>query len=67
VANDPARAGPSGIVKVSYAEKGPAAPGVAAAVNDGLVIETLCTRRRKSRPLERRRDAAAGGVKVGQW
>lgn len=44
--NDPARAGPSGIVKVSYAEKGRAAPGVAAAVNDELVIETLATLRK---------------------
>jgi hypothetical protein len=26
----------------------------------------FCTRRRQSRPLERRRDAAAGGVKPGQ-
>jgi fido (protein-threonine AMPylation protein) len=26
-----------------------------------------CTRRSKSRPLERRRFAAAGGVKPGQW
>jgi hypothetical protein len=26
-----------------------------------------CVRRRESRPLERRRDAAAGGVKPGQW
>ena len=26
-----------------------------------------CARRRESRPLERRRDAAAGGVKPGQW
>ena len=26
-----------------------------------------CARRRKSRPLERRRFAAAGGVKPGQW
>jgi len=26
-----------------------------------------CTRRSKSRPLERRGDAVAGGVKPGQW
>jgi Fic family protein len=26
-----------------------------------------CTRRSKSRPLERRRSAVAGGVKPGQW
>lgn len=41
VASDPARAGPSGIVKVSYAEKGPAQSSVAATINDDLVIETL--------------------------
>ena len=29
--------------------------------------EITCTRRSKSRPLERRRSAAAGGVKPGQW
>jgi hypothetical protein len=46
VANDPARAGPSGIVKVSYAEKGRAAPGFAAVVNDDLVIETLAALRK---------------------
>lgn len=46
VASDPARAGPSGIVKVSYAEKGRAAPDVAAAVNDELVIETLAALRK---------------------
>jgi hypothetical protein len=27
----------------------------------------ICARRRESRPLERRRNAAAGGVKPGQW
>jgi hypothetical protein len=31
------------------------------------VKSTACTRRSKSRPLERRRFAAAGGVKPGQW
>lgn len=46
VANDPARAGPSGIVKVCYAEKGRTAPGAAAAVNDELVIETLSALRK---------------------
>lgn len=46
VANDPARAGPSGIVKISYAEKGRAAPEVATAVNDELVIETLAALRK---------------------
>lgn len=46
VASDPARAGPSGIVKVSYAEKGRAGTDVAAAVNDELVIETLAALRK---------------------
>jgi len=46
VANDPTRAGPSGIVKVSYAEKGQAAPSVAAVINDELVIETLAALRK---------------------
>lgn len=46
VANDPARAGRSGIVKVSYAEKARSAPDVAAAVNDELVIETLAALRK---------------------
>lgn len=46
VANDPARAGRSGIVKISYVEKGQGAPSVAAAVNDELVIETLAVLRK---------------------
>ena len=46
VANDPTRAGPSGIVKVSYAEKGQAAPSVAAVINDELIIETLAALRK---------------------
>jgi len=46
VTNDPTRAGPSGIVKVSYTEKGRAAPSVAAAINDELVIETLAALRK---------------------
>jgi flavin reductase (DIM6/NTAB) family NADH-FMN oxidoreductase RutF len=32
-----------------------------------LMWSLACTRRSKSRPLERRRFAAAGGVKPGQW
>ena len=32
-----------------------------------LVTWRHCVRRRESRPLERRRNAAAGGVKPGQW
>lgn len=45
----------------------------AAGAEDGVVErperahKTICTRRSKSRPLERRRFAAAGGVKPGQW
>lgn len=46
VASDPGRAGPSGIVKVSYTDKGRAPPSVAAAINDDLVIETLDTLRK---------------------
>lgn len=46
VANDPGRAGPSGIVKISYTENGRAAPSVTAAINDELVIETLDTLRK---------------------
>jgi hypothetical protein len=39
---------------------------------DALLVDLFldaheCTRRSKSRPLERRRFAAAGGVKPGQW
>ena len=34
---------------------------------DKLGQAQACTRRSKSRPLERRRFAAAGGVKPGQW
>lgn len=45
VTNDPVRAGRAGIVKVSYAEKGPAAPRVATTVNDELVIESLAALR----------------------
>lgn len=45
VANNPTRAGRSGIVKVSYAEKWQAVPGVEATVNDELVIETLAALR----------------------
>lgn len=46
VANDPARAGPTGIVKVGYVENGRGAPGAAAAVNDELVVETLAVLRK---------------------
>ena len=46
VASDPERAGPSGIVKVSYTEKGCAPPSVAATINDELVIETLAALRK---------------------
>lgn len=46
VTNDPARAGRSGIVKVTYVDKGRPAPETAAAVNDELVIETLVTLRK---------------------
>lgn len=46
VANDPARAGPCGIVKVGYAERGRAAPTSRATINDELVIETLAALRK---------------------
>ena len=46
VASDPARAGPSGIVKISYADKSNAAPVVEAGVNDQLVVETLAALRK---------------------
>lgn len=41
VAGDPQRAGPSGIVRVTYAEEPTQAPKVGAEVNDDLVLETL--------------------------
>jgi hypothetical protein len=46
VTSDPARAGPSGIVKVSYALVGGAPSRAAAVINDKLVIETLASLRR---------------------
>lgn len=46
VASDPARAGPTGIVKVSYAEQGRAPSGAKAATDDELVIETLASLRK---------------------
>ncbi|OIQ93622.1 type IIS restriction enzyme Eco57I [mine drainage metagenome] len=46
VANDPSRAGPSGIVKVSYADVAQTAPGVVAGIDDELVIETLVALRK---------------------
>jgi hypothetical protein len=41
VASNPERAGPSGIVRVSYAEEPTDAPVVNTTVNDDLVVETL--------------------------
>jgi hypothetical protein len=41
VASDPARAGPSGIVRISYAEHPTGAPKVATQVNVDLVLTTL--------------------------
>jgi hypothetical protein len=41
VASDPNRAGPSGIVRVCYAEEPTRAPEVGAEVNDEVVLETL--------------------------
>lgn len=41
IASDPARAGPSGIVRISYAERPTSAPKVATQVNDDLVLATL--------------------------
>lgn len=41
VASDPARAGPSGIVRISYAEHPTSAPKVVTQVNDDLVLSTL--------------------------
>ena len=46
VASDPARAGPSGVVMVSYSDKGRTAPGTAATVNDELVLATLAALRK---------------------
>lgn len=46
VASDPARAGPSGIVKVAYAQSKRVKSSVSAAINDALVIETLATLRK---------------------
>jgi len=46
VASDPVRAGPSGIVKVSYTDKSSAAPAARTSVNDELVVETLAELRR---------------------
>jgi hypothetical protein len=41
VTNDPTRAGPSGIVRVTYLEQITTSPGVATKVSDDLVLETL--------------------------
>lgn len=41
VASDPERAGPSGIVRVTYADEPTQAPEVGAEVSDKLVLETL--------------------------
>ena len=41
VASDPERAGPSGIVRITYKEKPTAAPVVDTRVNDDLVLQTL--------------------------
>ena len=41
VASDPARAGPSGIVRVTYAEQPTATPVVDTVINDDLVLTTL--------------------------
>jgi hypothetical protein len=41
IASDPKRAGPSGIVRVAYAEKPTEAPVVNTEVNDDLVLQTL--------------------------
>lgn len=46
VANDPTRAGPSGIVKISFAADAQADPGVSTGINDELVIETLAALRK---------------------
>ena len=46
VTSDPTRAGPSGIVKVSYAEQGRGPSGTKAAINDELVIEALASLRK---------------------
>jgi N-6 DNA Methylase len=46
VASDPGRAGPSGIVKVSYSNEANASPDIAAGVNDELVITTLTALRK---------------------
>ena len=45
IANDPSRAGTSGIVRVTFAAKPNAAPEVETALNDELVLETLATLR----------------------
>lgn len=41
VASDPARAGPSGIVRISYVEQPTGAPKTATEVSDDLVLTTL--------------------------
>src|SRR5690606_32632323 len=41
VASDPSRAGPSGIVRITYAEKPTTGPVVNTRVNDNLVLQTL--------------------------
>jgi hypothetical protein len=46
VASDPTRAGPSGIVKISYAEQGRAPSAAKTAIDDELVIETLASLRK---------------------
>ena len=38
------------------------------ALSHALVEEVIaCTRRRQSRPMERRHEGAAGGVRSGHW
>jgi hypothetical protein len=46
VANDPSRAGPSGIVRVTYSDHSTAVPEVSAKVSDELVLETLAQLRK---------------------
>lgn len=46
VASDPARAGPSGIVRVTYAEQPTEAPAVDTTVSDDLVLTTLAQLRK---------------------
>ena len=46
VASDPTRAGPSGVVKIRYAEKDRAPSAAKATIDDELVIETLASLRK---------------------